>query len=541
MTYGELLAHATGGQPLQTVATPEILDEVRLYMPHYLWIDNHEDGRTRTLICDGCMSTWTERKSGHRWPQVYQQEEAVKCPRCRGNVTPKHMGRSRRFRDTLDAVWYQKSRCDPGAVVAVAARFVRSSEEWEERPWMAETDASVRGVAVFVYGRGSARWQLRDSYTYDGSQWIQRREWQKINSPGHLVFEYMPTMGIRYGRVLLEGTFDEAIGGTPFERAWSDDYDRFNTADMDNVRAMAMIAAHPCIEYMTKLGYTAFLSAWLDGKLQPNAVNWNGKSIDRVLKLTRQRIGELRAAGAKLTPRLHAVLKALDRADIRVSVDDARALESLLITDARGAKRVLEDTLRWHMPNRRKKAVRYMARTARAGRKNLVMQEFGDYWQQCTELGANLADDAVAFPRDFDAAHDRCTARIKAMGNALLDKKIAQRLDALEKRFGFEYGGLLLRPAASSAEVIREGEALHHCVGGYVERYAEGRTVICVLRRAVEPDTPWRTVEITPMGNLVQDRGYKNDVATLGGIPLEGHYRQALDLFWDAWRERETA
>ena len=32
-------------------------------------------------------------------------------------------------------------------------------------------------------------------------------------------------------------------------------------------------------------------------------------------------------------------------------------------------------------------------------------------------------------------------------------------------------------------EIIDEGTALHHCVGGYVKRYADGWTILCALRR----------------------------------------------------------
>ena len=74
-------------------------------------------------------------------------------------------------------------------------------------------------------------------------------------------------------------------------------------------------------------------------------------------------------------------------------------------------------------------------------------------------------------------------------------------------------------------------------MGGYIDRYAKGDTVICVLRRDVEPDRPWRTVEISPKtGKLIQDRGYRNDTSM--GTPLTPQYKAALDLFWEAWGER---
>ena len=147
-----------------------------------------------------------------------------------------------------------------------------------------------------------------------------------------------------------------------------------------------------------------------------------------------------------------------------------------------------------------------------------------------------MEDDSAVFPRDFHEAHERYSMRIRAIGNAEKDKQIAARYDELDNQFGFEFGGLILRPARDCEEVIREGQVLHHCVGGYVDRYAEGRTIICVLRRSVEPDTPWRTVEIAPTGYVVQDRGYRNDQHS--GIIKSERYQLMLNLFWEAWRER---
>ena len=45
-------------------------------------------------------------------------------------------------------------------------------------------------------------------------------------------------------------------------------------------------------------------------------------------------------------------------------------------------------------------------------------------------------------------------------------------------------------------EIISEGQALQHCVGGYAERHAEGKTTILFIRRKDNLDTPYYTLEI---------------------------------------------
>lgn len=37
---------------------------------------------------------------------------------------------------------------------------------------------------------------------------------------------------------------------------------------------------------------------------------------------------------------------------------------------------------------------------------------------------------------------------------------------------------MLIRPADDADELIAEGAALHHCVGGYADRMADGETAI---------------------------------------------------------------
>lgn len=74
------------------------------------------------------------------------------------------------------------------------------------------------------------------------------------------------------------------------------------------------------------------------------------------------------------------------------------------------------------------------------------------------------------------------------------------------QKYCFEDSGLLIRPAASSLELINEGKAMNHCVGTYADRYAKGDTNIFVIRKSSEPDKPYFTVEIK-QERIVQCRG----------------------------------
>lgn len=525
---------------------PEIMEDVGLALPEYLWVvDNYapdiqflpEEGPTQRLIhCGRCDGWAVEEQRGGRYQRDLPQSQEVECPFCLARVTVKHVTRGvKGIFNRLNVVYYQKSAVDPDVVVAVAAHVTRDYREADQyEPWALEPTVSIRGIAVFdAKRRESCRLQTKPIYGGIDDLKVVDVWWKRVQSMKALTFgDQALFMGQRPDTIILRGTLTEAIEGTPFERAWTDLY----FADGDGIWALDRIARYPCVEYLTKLHLTDFVIRAQLGTLPPSLLNWNGKDMARVLRLSARRLGEIKGRKISLTPNLCAVLQVVDKAKLRCGIDAAEGVA----TACRGLQGDLKVQLRRALEllpeGKRAKGLKYIARN-----RDRTLHDIEDLWSMTLKAGGTLNSDEDAFPRDFAAAHDRMAARVQATKNKVNDRQIAKRLPALEKKLGFEFGGLILRPARSAAEVIREGQQLHHCVGTYVDRYAAGDTVICVLRRAVEPETPWRTVEISATtGRVLQDRGLHNDWGNQG-IPVEGNYRAALDLFWEAWRERRKA
>jgi hypothetical protein len=80
------------------------------------------------------------------------------------------------------------------------------------------------------------------------------------------------------------------------------------------------------------------------------------------------------------------------------------------------------------------------------------------------------------------------------------------------------------------AELKAEGKALHHCVGTYAERVANGSTNIFFIRKAEQPDTPYYTLEIGQNGSIVQCRGNKNHNAEGDVLWCAQNFQRALQL-----------
>lgn len=541
MTIEEAIRHAGNLQ----LVPPEIRADIAMHMPRYLWIDNNHTGDTglpeydipdrphRLIHCEVCGGeALQERRRGMK---IYRQNDEVACPFCGARVIAKHIAKGiKNIYDRLDVVYYLSSALDPEVLVAYAAHCVRPFGLADARePWAQEIIIEARGLAVFDAARGeSIRLQTSPVFEHDGGHWeLTGILWKQVKSMKKLTF------GGNYGfmlyapeRVILTDSLAAAIEGTAIGRAWSPSY----WGDGDGIEALDMICRYPCLEYLTKLGMDAFLARKLCGDLPPHTVNWRGRDMASVLRLSRRRLGEIKGKRISLTPALAAVLQVADADGVRCGIGTAYGVSVACRGLGVDLKAKLRGALARFEPNRRHKALKYMAKYS-----DCRLPDFEDFWRMTAMAGGSLSVDETAFPRDFRAAHDRIAQRRKYIRAGAFDTQIRKRWDELNRRYGFAFGGLILRPAVDGAEIVREGEVLHHCVGGYVDAYGAGATVICVLRRAVEPDTPWRTVEISKDGRVVQDRGIHND---WGEWDLrDAHYRAMLELFWQAWRERRKS
>lgn len=134
-----------------------------------------------------------------------------------------------------------------------------------------------------------------------------------------------------------------------------------------------------------------------------------------------------------------------------------------------------------------------------------------DYWRLVELCGEELTADRL-FPKDLVRAHDRQNKRYQAAKDELLNSRIAERGVTLNQ-LSFEDAelGYLIRPCMNHGELINEGKLLHHCVAGYAESVASGKTSIFFIRKTAEADQPFYTLELDPEKREVrQNRGLRN-------------------------------
>lgn len=129
-----------------------------------------------------------------------------------------------------------------------------------------------------------------------------------------------------------------------------------------------------------------------------------------------------------------------------------------------------------------------------------VKQLYKDYYLSLTtisEFGMDISSYPLLFndKHQLQRYHDEAARAVSNVRNRAQDEKFQMLYDKRKKMLEND-GNYLIEMPKSSADLTSEGSYLHHCVGGYVNRVANGQTAIYFLRQASEPNTPWLTVEV---------------------------------------------
>lgn len=140
---------------------------------------------------------------------------------------------------------------------------------------------------------------------------------------------------------------------------------------------------------------------------------------------------------------------------------------------------------------------------------DISLIDYQDLIRAKKELG--LPDEnKYLYPNDFKKMHDELNKKIKIKKSEELTRKIKEREKELRK-FEIKKNGLMIKALLSQNELIEEGEKMHHCVGMYADKVAQGNTAIYSIRRTEEPDNPLATLELKGK-KVIQVRAEHNRV-----------------------------
>lgn len=91
-----------------------------------------------------------------------------------------------------------------------------------------------------------------------------------------------------------------------------------------------------------------------------------------------------------------------------------------------------------------------------------------------------------------------------------LNKLAAKLYDQRKEKFEYADDNFSIVVPKEMNKITKEGVYLHHCVGGYISRVAEGKTNILFLRKNEEIDIPFFTIEVNNHNEIIQIHGLYN-------------------------------
>lgn len=127
-----------------------------------------------------------------------------------------------------------------------------------------------------------------------------------------------------------------------------------------------------------------------------------------------------------------------------------------------------------------------------------------DYLKACNYLKLDMTEDKNLLPHDFNKWHDIRIdeyATAKAIEDEKERKKLYKSFAKISEKYlpmqGNSNDAYICIIAKSPADLIKEGEMLHHCVGrmGYDQKMIREQSLIFFIRTIAEPDKPFVTIE----------------------------------------------
>lgn len=453
------------------------------------------------------------------------------CPECGYTFNVYHQWRMAmsQLDGTVSISVFDKSKVQPDAVVL--RRIEINREYGNDAAHVVKDTFEEAERYLFRMGHKTVRQKCHYLETkYKNGAWRSRKIRKFVKSIRDSAFRQ--TSFIYYDKVeghyrMDVGSLLKATDDTPYQYLFQESdnyiscYDKYEhrvSYPLYVVNYMDLYSLHPWIELLIKNGMENLVMEHIRGNGCKGAICWSAKSIksavERFQKQDLKDIAEYNKqahlSGRRLVTEtdLAVLAQARERMDSQLKVEQAVKLAR----EGYGTfDRMCTKAERLGLPS--KKVLEYCYKEGGIGH---AIGDWLDYIADAGRVGLDLKDRTNSMPKNLLKRHANIIRQIKYRANRKLEEEMKETLALRNKIFSWKDKKYIIRPAASTEELIEEGKALHHCVGGYAERHAKGETTILFVRTNKAPDKPLYTMEVkgSPKSGwkMVQIRGSMNAV-----------------------------
>ena len=522
------------GSPYLTAEEEEAFSSV---FTQYIFYDSYGMRNYRACICTICGQFELYRSDN---PGFFRHKhgDATECPHCGGVVQLYALGRMKTGSGLTEEHRATFLRRGPGGVILAVSGWGRKEYHWDDlRPgvqWEERVRTWLEPGRVMQWWRSwNAAWDIR----YPASGWsrTEKNVREPFNGTMYQVAAYY-LFGVEnlQGSALQYCQIEEWYRNETGVRIEEQQDTVFNC-----VKYIAEYCLHPQMEMAVKLGFFHAVTDLIGGKKNAKILNWKADSIAGFLRMTKP--------DAKTAVRAGLNFQALEAFHTCKKAEPSINLEKFMelrekaggnsgVTALSALAKRCGVTLRQaanYIGSQQPECPRYAVPVS------TILQYWKDYLDMAQRLNYDMGRRDVLMPKELKERHDAAAGTIKAQETVEEVKKYRKRYQALRKQYEFAWDGLRIVVPETSSEIINEGKALQHCVGGYADRHILGYATILFLRKEEKPDEPYVTIEmaVNRPDSVIQAHGFANERKSKNGEtpvpPMEKH-REFFDV-WLGW------
>ena len=451
--------------------------------------------------CTACKQTIkTKMRSVHN--------KYITCPACGRKVMAKSWKKQKSLRDDQTTALIQ--RIPEGLIVRIffCRKYHKIENDWKEKVYISETNRQLYSLNMNL---------MRD-YEYANFKQTGKLRWCR----SWYAYQMMQA-------VVYPGNIREVLEGTKIADAEIETMLKREKGEKVEIRKL--LNPGDATKYLIRVGLTRF--AIEDIQIVHTRIYRKGRTAQEVLGINGDRVNRLKNLnGGEITLEW---LQYEEETGIKIRQRTLERLEDKGIN-----RRDLDTVLQCGVTPER--ALNYIEKQTRA--QSDTMTEWRDYLKMAREEHLDVHDDIVRMPRELHRRHNELVElRSKKEDEKKLkeyrkyDRQIRKRLKEV-KIYLWEDKNYMIVPAAKCEELMREGRALHHCVGAndtYMKRMAAGTSWILFLRRKEDPEEPYYTIEIS-----MKDDGILQWYSEYDRKPDRGKIEKVLKKFKESVKRKRA-